>query len=433
MASTGPQHGAGSYLPPMASAGPQHGAGSYLLPMAPNPHSVQSSDVPPGSWQAPQARQHGSQQSVGPPGPQQGDGTPRRRHSHRRQRSRSRHEVSRHEVSRNDVPRSEGLPQKAIRIRHELGDEDFVTLVAESVANFSSDEFRKFWSMTPKHLRNISLEPPPGVTIEVDSLPVQDRPGMHVRLNELRRERVRPLACPNQQKFYDDDAWHIVPMSKNCYKHFWDVLRLIPLHTSDPARWGNVETHLKKCPEKPDKKFDVDKYVDRNARAPTSVEGNQGLGSTSQSPPKRSRLEQMAEGSPATMKNDSRRESPPDPDSREFENWITQKVEVDVANFKLEDFTIEASRKFSRKQAPEKALKSMPSMTLMRSVYKNVYAIYHRKLSTAISHLGERANGASRSLEALCKSLNIEWTKDDEFLPKILARLRATDMIEGPL
>ena len=77
---------------------------------------------------------------------------------------------------------------------------------------------------------------------------------MYTKLNELRRERCIPLSHPAQQEQWANESWDIVPMSKVCKNHFWELMRLVPLSTTDPARWGNVVTYLKDCPEKPRKK-----------------------------------------------------------------------------------------------------------------------------------------------------------------------------------
>ena len=223
------------------------------------------------------------------------------------------------------------------------GNEMFTKFLSEAIQFLQPPEFRKFWDSVPRHLRGLVLEPPPDVVLDVGSLPPKDQPAMYIRLNDLRRERCRPLATPEQRKYWVDDDWMIVPMSKTAYKHFWDVNRSVPLNTSDPVHWAAVAKYLEKCPHKPER-GEHKKFLDRNCRS-----GENGV-----SPVKRQNPDSEMQHPKSPVLGPRSGQSPgnrsaPNLDSPEFEPWVMKRVEVDTAGFKLDTFEVAKSRKFEKK------------------------------------------------------------------------------------
>ena len=66
---------------------------------------------------------------------------------------------------------------------------------------------------------------PPGVVVNVKSLPQEERARAYVVLNDLRRERCLPLSDPTQRSAWSADNWDFVAMSKNVKEHFWQTFR----------------------------------------------------------------------------------------------------------------------------------------------------------------------------------------------------------------
>ena len=81
----------------------------------------------------------------------------------------------------------------------------FVAFVAACVGHIHPEEFKMIWATAPRVIRAIAYAPPPGITPDVKSLPEDQRPSMYTKLNELRRERYRPLADPAQRQYYESE------------------------------------------------------------------------------------------------------------------------------------------------------------------------------------------------------------------------------------
>ena len=69
----------------------------------------------------------------------------------------------------------------------------------------------------------------------------------------------------------------------------------------------------------------------------------------------------------------------------------------------------------------------------MSDAYQATVQIYVRKLEKATSGLRAQSKEA-KALNDLCKALNLDATfKDHKDLVPFLARLRALDMVQGPM
>ena len=104
----------------------------------------------------------------------------------------------------------------------------------------------------PDEFRAVVLEAPPGVLVDTQKNSDQEeRMLMCRRLNDLRRERLLPLASPTAVPFYQEDGFKCVPMSRQTERYFWDLFHRLPVATTDAAKWKSVLGHVEQCLEKP--------------------------------------------------------------------------------------------------------------------------------------------------------------------------------------
>ena len=141
----------------------------------------------------------------------------------------------------------------------------FNKFVGDCLAHLSEKDFRGLYFGLPRHLRAVAYELPPGVTADVKALAEPQRPAMYLRLADLRRERCLNVSDTAQQHNWANQSWDLVPMSKTCKTHFFELMRLVPIHSNDPTVWGQVVSYLKKCPAKNDRKTDLSAHVDANS------------------------------------------------------------------------------------------------------------------------------------------------------------------------
>jgi hypothetical protein len=130
-------------------------------------------------------------------------------------------------------------------------------------------------------------------------------------------------------------------------------------------------------------------------------------------------------GALEAMANDS-------PVSGNFVDLVHERVQADVAEFSLESFVVDTSQKFKRRVTPSQALNAMKDRS--DPAYKAVYAIYLKKLTTALDTHKNRRCKPWKAIEKVCEGLNIDVSgRDVHDLPKLLARLRGIDMTRKPL
>lgn len=81
---------------------------------------------------------------------------------------------------------------------------------------------------------------------------------------------------------------------------------------------------------------------------------------------------------------------------------------------------------------PTKALAQLPSIEAMSDVYKTTYEIYLKRFNKLLQNVNPKSK-PGKSLNTLCQTLNIDnRSKENQDLPSLLARLRASDMMKGP-
>ena len=123
--------------------------------------------------------------------------------------------------------------------------------MADCLTRLQPPAFNKVWSRLPCALRVVAFDLPTGVCNDVKKFLMPQQAPMYTKLIELGRERCIALSDPTQRHNWANESWDVVPMSRTCKNHFFQLLRLIPLTSNDQTRWGTVE-YLKKCPEKSD-------------------------------------------------------------------------------------------------------------------------------------------------------------------------------------
>eukprot|EP00435_Cladocopium_sp_Y103_P072278 s266_g39.t1 len=294
----------------------------------------------------------------------------------------------------------------------------------KSIQRLGVDAFRQVFFALPPEFRAIAYQPPPGVIVDIHSLTDKEqRMSMCRRLNELRRERLLPLATPSAKAFFEEEGFKCVPMSRVTERHFWDLFHRLPLSTTDATKWKAVLKHVDQCPEKPKgssssrdvqwaspELFDEPLLPTAEAHGGAPSSGLQGL-------------QQLAAGSPA--------KSDPSKKEDDYATWVKQRVEVDTAQMSIEKFELDTkSLRFAKKMSAQQALTTLPPLQAMGDVFIATFGIYHRKLSKLCSNLGSRGSKESKALTKLCSDLNVE--KDDS-LAELLARLRASEIMKKPL
>ena len=112
---------------------------------------------------------------------------------------------------------------------------------------------------------------------------------------------------------------------------------------------------------------------------------------------------------------------------------MKERVEADTANLTGSSFKIDRSKRFKKKTSVGDALASLSSLNAMSDNYQDVYSIYLRRLKRLIA--GAAKNSSDwKGLKATAAALNIDLGgrfAEADFI-KLLARLRALDLIEQP-
>ncbi|CAE7700368.1 unnamed protein product, partial [Symbiodinium microadriaticum] len=253
-----------------------------------------------------------------------------------------------------------------------------------------------------------NVEAPPGMVVDTQSITNQeDRMSMCRRLNDLRRERLAPLASPASAPFYQEDGFKCVPMSRQTERHFWDLFHRLPVATTDASRWKAVLKYVDQCPEKP-------------KSTPTSRDVEWASADLQDGP---AALQDLAAGSPL-------KPGLPLADSEDYATWVKGRVDVDTANLSLHSLDLNTkAHKFSKRMSADKALKSLPPLQAMGDLFTVVYKIYLRKLEKLCANLNARSK-EGKALKKLCDDLNVE---NDKSFPDLVARLRASEIMHKPL
>lgn len=322
----------------------------------------------------------------------------------------------------------EGVPDSHRRRRHRSRSPRRLTGtdVLQALQRGGVSLFREVFHQLPQDFRAVTLEAPPGLVVDTQSITNQeDRMSMCRRLNDLRRERLAPLASPASAPFYQEDGFKCVPMSRQTERHFWDLFHRLPVATTDASRWKAVLKHVDQCPEKP-KSTPTSRDVEW-----ASAELQDGHVATVNSPPRTARqqtssfqaLQDLAAGSPL-------KPGLPLAAEEDYATWVKGRVDVDTANLSLATLELDTkARKFSKKMSADKALKSLPPLEAMGDLFTVVYKIYLRKLEKLCSNLNSRSK-EGKALKKLCDDLNVE---NDSSFPDLVARLRASEIMHKPL
>ena len=293
------------------------------------------------------------------------------------------------------------------------------------------DDFRELFYSLPEDFRAVAYLPPHDVVVDIHGIKDKEaRMAMCRRLNDLRRERLIPLASPSAKAFYQEDGFKCVPMSRITERHFWDLFHRLPIATTDASKWKAVLKYVESCPEKP-KTTPSPKEVEWASAELVESPSLSGLPVTDArvSSPSNSAglagLQQLAVGSPAKEK------TPGSSHEDDYAEWVKKRVDIDIAQFSLPTFEIDTrASRFPKKMDAQQALQTLPPLQAMGDVFKAVFGIYHRKLSKLIGEIGASRSKEGKALTKLCSDLNVE---KDGSLAELLARLRASEIMRKPL
>ena len=313
-----------------------------------------------------------------------------------------------------------------------MGKDEFNKLVLECLLLLSPEDFADIWVGIPRELRAVAWRPPPGIIVDIDSLKGVDRIQMCSKLNALRRERCIQLASPRQQSHFEDENWTITPMSRLCCSRFWECFRLLPLTTTNESKWKATVKYLSKCPEKADSS-DTSRHIDASTRASESlgeaVAPDRVPGPKLATPKKGlAGLSALADATPLKAGLDA---PPADRNSEEFATWVSARIQADVDGLSLDSLEVKHANRFPCKLKPSAALKTLPPLDVMSPIYQHTFQFYLRKFKALLTDVS-LGSAPAKSLKRLCDALNLEVRGKDSQVPEVLARLRATDMVQCP-
>ncbi|CAK9000907.1 unnamed protein product, partial [Durusdinium trenchii] len=326
---------------------------------------------------------------------------------------------------------SHRLPQ-AKDLKGDMGKDEFNKYVLECLPLLSPEDFADIWVGIPRELRAVAWRPPPGIIVDIDSLKGVDRIQMCSKLNALRRERCIQLASPRQQSHFEDENWTITPMSRLCCSRFWECFRLLPLTTTNESKWTATVKYLSKCPEKADSS-DTSRHIDASTRASDSlgeaVAPDRVPGPKLATPKKGlAGLSALADATPLKAGLDA---PPADRNSEEFATWVSARIQADVDGLSLDSLEVKHANRFPCKLKPSAALKTLPPLDVMSPIYQHTFQFYLRKFKALLTDVS-LGSAPAKSLKRLCDALNLEVRGKDSQVSEVLARLRATDMVQCP-
>jgi hypothetical protein len=121
------------------------------------------------------------------------------------------------------------------------------------------------------------------------------------------------------------------------------------------------------------------------------------------------------------------------PDSREVRENMCRKVGIDSKELKIPGVKFSLERKFAKRVDPTKALRELAPVSQVSSTYRDVFDVYRRRFSAILGNIKGRSKEET-ALKKLCEDLNISFTRaKDPELAELFGRLRASDMVEGPV
>ena len=97
----------------------------------------------------------------------------------------------------------------------------------------------------------------------------------------------------------------------------------------------------------------------------------------------------------------------------------------------MDSLEVKNTNRFPCKLKPSAALKTLPPLDVMSPIYQHTFQFYLRKFKSLIGDVSLRSSPA-KSLKRLCDALNLDVRGKDAQVPEVLARLRATDMVQSP-
>lgn len=114
----------------------------------------------------------------------------------------------------------------------------------ESIKHKGAEDFKGLFSL-PEEFRAVAYLPPSDVVVDIHSIKDKEaRMATCRRLNDLRRERLIPLASPSAKAFYQEDGFKCFPMSRITERPFWDLFHRLPIATKDASKWKAVNPKL---------------------------------------------------------------------------------------------------------------------------------------------------------------------------------------------
>lgn len=301
--------------------------------------------------------------------------------------------------------------------------------VSGSIQRMGVDSFKRLFSSLPAEFRAVAFDAPPGIVVDVHSIADKEqRMSMCRRLNELRRERLLPLAPPSAAAFYHEEGFKCVPMSRVTEKHFWDLFHRLPVSTTDASKWKSVLKYIDQCPEKPKAAptpRDV-QWASSELLEPTLPTAQPSLPVRLPAPASGlAGLQRLAAASPA--KNPGEASNSED----DYATWVQKRVEVDTAQLTLTSLDLDtSSQRFAKKMSAQQALQTLPPLQAMGEVFIATFGVYHRKLSKLCASLGKKSSKEAKALTKLCSDLNVD---KDASIAELLARLRASEIMKKPL
>ena len=204
---------------------------------------------------------------------------------------------------------------------------------------------------------------------------------------------------------------------------------------------GNFPSHSfgipQTPPEKPDKSSNPSRCIDNSTREHTITVPHPPAMDPASPEQRRPRIPNTSparglEGLSHMEKTapTSNREKTTAPDN--FES-VRRRVEVDIAELDLTRIQITKTNRFPSKMKPTKALAQLPSIEAMSDVYKTTYEIYLKRFNNKLLQNINPKSKPGKRLNALCQTLNIDKrSKENQDLPNLLARLRASGMMNFP-
>ena len=115
-------------------------------------------------------------------------------------------------------------------------------------------------------------------------------------------------------------------------------------------------------------------------------------------------------------------------DQDEFAENVNRFVRDDIAEFRLAKVGFDQLSKFKFVVTPSQALKILPDSETHGEVFSVVCKIYEREFKAAICRTEPRSNACNQFIRNL-KAMSLNAHFQDRLTPKVLARIRAMEMV----